>query len=402
MSQISTQSADIQIARLEMMLEISRSLNSTHDLSELLQSITNVATRLTDTEAASILLIDKRTHDLYFEAATGEKRAEIERIAVPMEGSIAGWIATNGEPLVINNIIHDSRHYREIDQQLNFQTRSILGVPLRTQNEVIGVLEVINKRHLATFSGDDLYILNTLASQAAVAINNARLFAQSDQIADMVHELRSPLASIMGFSELLLIREDMAPKDIRAGLQSIHREAGRLAVFINDFLDLTRLETGRTILQKQIIKLDTLSEQVLNTFHPQALEHQITLSLDSQADIPLVSGDQTRIRQVLVNLIDNAIKYSDTGGQVQIKIFSNDVRVQVSVSDTGSGIAPDELEAVFDKFYRLDRHARTTRGSGLGLPIAKKIIEAHEGDIWVESEVGIGSKFNFSLPIHPN
>lgn len=388
-----------RVARLEMMLEVSRALNSTLDLGVLLQSITEVATELTNTEAASILLLDKKTGELYFEAATGEKQAEIERIAVPLEGSIAGWIAQNGEPLVIDDIQADTRHYNEVDKSLSFQTRSILGVPLKVKRETIGVLEVINKRHDTGFTDDDIYTLNTLASQAAIAIENARLFEQSDQLADMIHELRSPITSVIGFSQLMLVKPNLSKQELRKGLESINREATRLAQMINDFLDLTQLETGRTRMEVTNVNLQTLAKEVVELFYPQASDQDIHLSLHVENEVPEVKGDANRLKQVLLNLVDNAIKYTPNGGKVSINLSCNDVRVQVSVRDTGKGIASDDLELVFDKFYRVDEDENKIRGSGLGLSIAKKIIEAHGGDIWVESEVGAGSNFTFSLKL---
>lgn len=393
------QSTDVQVARLEMMLEISRALNSTLDLDVLLQSITEVATELTDTEAASILLLDRKTGELYFEATSGEKRAVIERIVVPLEGSIAGWIARNGEPLVIDDIQKDGRHYGEIDKILEFKTRSILGVPLKFKQEIIGVVEVLNKRHDASFSGDDVYILNTLASQAAIAIENARLFAQSDQLADMIHELRTPISSAIGFIQLMLLKPEITLDEVRDGLENIYRESSRLSQMINDFLDLSQLETGRTRLEKTRVNLQTLLQEVVELFYPQAQDQNITLTLDIEHNLPEIMSDANRLKQVLVNLVDNAIKYSKSGGLVTIMVSFNEVRVQISIRDTGLGIAQNELEAVFDKFYRVPSHESTARGSGLGLPIAKKIIEAHKGDIWVESEVGTGSTFTFSLPL---
>ncbi len=393
------QSTDVQVARLEMMLEISRALNSTLDLYTLLQSIAKVATELTDTEAASILLLDKKTGELYFEAVTGEKQAEIERVVVPLEGSIAGWIAQNSEPLVIDDIEVDGRHYEGVDKRVQFKTRSILGVPLKFKQETIGVLEVLNKHHDTGFTGDDVYTLNTLASQAAIAIENARLFAQSDQLADMIHELRSPLASVIGFSQLMLIKPNLTPQDIRRGLTNIHREATRLSQMINDFLDLTQLETGRSRMEKAEVNLQMLVREVMDSIYPQALKQDITLNLNVENDIPIITGDAGRLKQVMINLVDNAIKYTPNGGLVDITLLHNDVRVQISVRDTGPGIPPDELELVFDKFYRVAENETRVRGSGLGLPIAKRIIEAHDGDIWVESEVGVGSTFAFSLPL---
>lgn len=382
-----------------MILEVSRSLNSTLDLDTLLESIMEVATELTDTEAASILLLDKKTGELYFEAASGNQLAEIGRIPVPLEGSIAGWIVKHSEALVIDNAQQDERHFGDVDKRLDFTTKNILGVPLRAKQNTIGVLEVVNKHHKASFTKDDINILNILADQAAVAIENARLFRQSDELANVVHELRSPMASIIGYSELMLMKPDMNPQQVRNNLNSIKREATRLSQMINDFLDLTRLETGRIHMEKEPVNLQALTEEVIEQLYPQSKDKDIAVNFRINGKIPEVDGDWNRLKQVVWNLLDNAIKYNRQGGTVDVSLACNNVRTLFSVRNTGNGIPSDELEFVFEKFYRVLEENTGVQGTGLGLPIAKKVIEAHNGDIWVESEVGQSTTFTFSLPL---
>jgi len=391
-------SPEMQIARLELMLEISRSLNSTLNLRELLHSIMEVATQLTDTEAAGVLLLDKNTGELYFEAATGDREEEIGRISVPLEGSIAGWVAQHGEVLVIDNAQEDERHFGAIDSHTDFVTQNILGVPLKVHQKTIGVLEVVNKRQNSSFTNNDIDILNTLAAQAAVAIENARLFRQNDELANVVHELRSPMASIIGYSQLMLMQPDMPKDRLTKGLENIYQEATRLSQIINDFLDLAKLETGRVSMRREPVVLQELIEEVIEQLYPQAQEKEIRCNLDIKGVVPELKGDRNRIKQVLVNLLDTAIKYNRPGGKVELTLTCNAVRVLLSVGNTGQGIAPDKLDYVFDKFYRVDEEQHDVRGTGLGLAIAKSIVEAHNGEIWVESELGVGSKFTFSLP----
>ncbi len=392
-------SPEMQVARLEMILKISRSLNSTLDLDTLLQSLMDVAIELTDAEAASILLLDKKTGELYFEAAT-RNISTMERIPVPLEGSIAGWIVQNAEALVIDNVEQDTRHFAGVDQRINFTTNNILGVPLKIKQRPIGVLEVVNKHHNTSFSRDDISILNILSDQAAVAIENARLFRQSDELANVVHELRSPMASIIGYSELILMKNDMAPEQLRNGLESIHKEANRLSQMINDFLDLSRLETGRTRLEREPVDLLELTEEVIKQLYPQANEKEIVISLNITDDIPQFIGDINRLKQVTLNILDNAVKYNRQKGKIDVVLSATQIRVQLAIHNTGEGIPRDDLDFVFDKFYRVPNSEHGVRGTGLGLPIAKKIIEAHGGDIWVESEVGVGTTFTFSLPVN--
>jgi len=394
-----TLSPEIQIARLEMMLEVSRTLYAMLDLEALLKFVVEVASQLTDSEAASILLLDKKTGGLYFEAAAGEQWGVVERAPVSIEGSMAGWIVQNGEPLVVDSLTEDERHFGELDEMPRLKVRAILGAPLKFKEETIGALEIFNKRPDAGFTSDDIHLLNTLAAQAAVAIENARLFEQSDEVAKLVQELRVPVTSIADFSQLMLAKPDMGMENLRTELESVNREAVYLAQMVNNFLDLSKLETGRMRLEKQMVNLRLLAQEVVEQLHAQAAERNITLSLHGKDNIPKIRGDAHRLRQAIANLVDNAIKYNREGGLIEITLSGNRVRVQVSVQDKGTGIAPGDLELVFNKFYRASGNRDQLNGAGLGLSITKKIIEAHGGDIWVESELGVGSCFAFSLPL---
>jgi signal transduction histidine kinase len=381
------------------MLEVSRTLYAMLDLEAVLKFVVEVASQLTDSEAASILLLDKKTGGLYFEAAAGEQWGVVERTPVPIEGSMAGWIVQNGEPLVVDNTTEDSHRFGEVDEMPGLKVRTILGAPLKFKEETMGALEVFNKRPDAGFTSDDIHLLNTLASQAAVAIENARLFEQSDEVAKLVQELHVPVTSIADFSQLMLAKPDMGMENLRTELESVNREAVYLAQMVNNFLDLSKLETGRIRLEKQIVNLRLLAQEVVEQWHSRAIERNITLSLQGKDNIPNLLGDAHRLRQAMANLVDNAIKYNREGGLLEITLSGNRVRVQVSVQDKGRGIAPSDLELVFNKFYRANGNRDHLNGAGLGLSIAKKIIEAHGGDIWVESELGVGSRFTFSLPL---
>jgi two-component system phosphate regulon sensor histidine kinase PhoR len=173
----------------------------------------------------------------------------------------------------------------------------------------------------------------------------------------------------------------------------------RLAQMVNNFLDLTRLESGRIGLEEQMVNLGSLAQEVVDQFFPQALERNITLSLKMPDDFPELKGDPNRLKQAMASLVDNAIKYNREGGLVEIILAHGHVRGQVSVRDTGVGIAPADLELIFNKFYRVKSEADKVSGAGLGLSLAKQIIQAHGGDIWVESQLGSGSCFTFSLPL---
>ncbi len=389
-----------RLDRLESLLVLSRVLTSTLDLPTLLDLIVNSARELTDSEASSILLLDGKSGELYFEAASGGAES-IKRVVVPLDSSIAGWVCRSGMPLLIADTSQDQRFYKQADVESSYTTRSILAVPLKVKDKIIGCLEAVNKKIGGTFGTDDTETLTTLAAQAAVAIQNARLFEQSDQIAEMVHELRTPLTGIVAYSELLM-HPSIKPEMIADSVRTIHEEATRLAHFINDFLDLARLESGRARIAYQPVDIGRLVHEVVVLMRPQAAERNLMLTDQISSNLPMVKGDAQRLKQVLINLASNAIKYNREGGQVSICVDVKDNRLCVQVRDTGRGIAADALPHLFEKFYRVPDTEGWAQGTGLGLSIVRQLIEAHGGRIEVESQVGVGTTMTIMLPLLPS
>lgn len=387
------------LQRYERIIEISQRLNTTYNLRSLLETIISAAIELTDTQAASIMLIDSASGELRFEYASNIKPHEMERITIPMEGSIAGWIATHGEPRVINDVTQEPEHFNQVDDEIAFKTRSILGVPMRAHNKVIGVLEAINKLSSGSFRDEDIGILATLASQAAIAIENARLFQQSDFIAEMVHEIRTPLAALKA-STVLLQRSDLPKERMGDIIFTMQSETERLIRMTTEFLDLARLESGRFQLEKAAFPIEDLIRESMDVVVHQSREKSIRLILNADANY-LVNGDRGKLKQVILNLLTNAIKYNRIGGAVTIYISASiqySDFVEVAVEDTGFGITQDNLKNLFQKFFRVADTAGHTQGTGLGLAITRHIVEAHGGKIWVVSEHGIGSTFYVTLP----
>jgi len=239
-----------RVARLEGLIEISRSLNSTLSLRPLLNMIVVAARELTQTEACSILLVDRKSGQLYFEAATN--LPGIHSIVVPMKDSVAGWVVRTGEPIVVPDVSNDPRFYRKADEQSAFTTRSILAIPLNTRNKVIGVLEAINKMGEEGFTEEDTELMSVLADQAAVAVQNALLFQQSDLISEIVHEMRTPLSAIVSYAELMQ-RPDVTVSQCQQFAGIVMREAERLGGLASNFLELARLESGRAHLAQDPI-----------------------------------------------------------------------------------------------------------------------------------------------------
>lgn len=383
------------MARYEHLLEISQQLTSTLDLATLLRKIISVAEELTDTEAASILLLDPKTGDLRFEITTNLNPHETEEIIVPMEGSTAGWIVRHGEPRVIEDVRQEPSHFQGVDDTTEFETRNLLGVPMRAHDRVIGVLEALNKRNNQRFNEQDIKTLTILASQAAIAIENARLFQQSDFIAEMVHELRTPLTALKAMTSLLQ-RPNIPGNKRDETMMLMQEETERLIRMTSDFLDLARLESGRAHLDMMAFKLEKLLQESIEVVRPQANERGIIITLDC-GDL-MAKGDRGKIKQVLLNLLTNAVKYNRESGTIIVQAQPVEDTIQIAVADTGYGISKENQKNMFQKFYRVADTSGYTQGTGLGLVISKHIIEAHNGNIWLESVPGSGSTFYITLP----
>jgi len=403
MSQIkATHSTAELIARLETvsaqdlkrLLEISTILSSTLDLKQLLEMVIDTANTLTDTEYALILLIDQSTNKLYTAASSGVFFAEEGE--VPLEGSVAGWIVQNGRPFIIDELQSSGQEYLEASMINGTVPRNMLGVPLVTKDRVIGSLEAFNKRGDAIYSQQDVALLQALASQAAVAIENARLFMQTDLISEFMHELKTPLMALTAASELLA-REILDEKHQEL-IEMIQRETMRLSKMAQDFLDLARLESGRVQLAQGPVNLSLLVDDVVSLQEPQAADRGITITTILPEPAPMIIGDYDRLKQVLLNLTNNAIKYNVDQGQIEIVIMDMDKELMIAISDTGPGIAKENQVHLFERFYRIPDGEGFTEGTGLGLSISARIMQEHGGRIEVNSARGQGSIFRCYLP----
>ncbi len=380
-------------------MDISRTLVLTLDLPRLLNKIVLAAAELTDTEVASIMLFDPQSGELRFEAATNLSAAALQGIVVPVEGSIAGWIVTHPEPLVVPDATKDPRWSQDVDRRVSFITHSILGVPLVARDKTLGALEAINKRN-GTFTAEDITVLQTLAAQASVAIVNVRLFQQSDVISEMVHELRAPLTSLTAASQLLL-RPDL-PTDKRDQItRTIQSETGRLAQMTTEFLDMARLESGRVRYTIEAFDLAGLIRECVAVIQPQAAARGLRVDLQLPPAPKKLESDRSKVKQVILNLLTNAVKYNRENGVITVRLTPapDGAACTVSVTDTGKGIPPESMSRMFEKFYRVPDTERTVAGTGLGLSIAKKMVEVLGGEMNVRSTYGTGSTFSFSLPV---
>ncbi len=402
-----------QVAFLTRMVAISRLLNSTVDFNHLLQLIMDTATEILDAEAASILLVDERTGELFFAASSGTSQEMLQRIKVPVEGSLAGTIYKTGQPLIVNDASHDPRHYDGVDACFNsFQTRSLLGVPLTVRDRSIGVLEVVNKRDRQPFGDEDVDILFALASQAAVAIENARLIQRlqdanrrlaeldrlkSNFISIVSHELRTPLMIVLGYASYL---HDSSSPDTAEKIDMVLKGARQLQGIIDQITNLGYLEHGVSSQKRESFVIQELVAEVCEQWRPLADGKRQSLQVRLPSHPITIYADRTQMAVVLSNLLSNAVRFTPEGGSIEVSVTPHTGSVTVAVADTGIGIPKERLEQIFDRFYQVEDHlTRHHEGLGVGLSIAREIVEQHGGRIWAESVVGRGSRFSFSLSL---
>ena len=290
--------------------------------------------------------------------------------------------------------------------------------PLLREDQVIGVLTVSRKTP-GDFAPEVVELLQTFATQSALAIQNARLFREiadksrqleaasrhkSEFLANMSHELRTPLNAILGFSEVLAERMFGEVNEKQAEyLQDILSSGRHLLSLINDILDLSKVEAGRLELELGRFHLPTALDNALTLVRERATRHGITLTQTVDEAVGDIVADERKVKQILLNLLSNAVKFTPEGGRVGLTATAADGVITIAVSDTGIGIAPEDQAAIFEEFRQVGRDdARTQEGTGLGLTLAKKFVELHGGRIWVQSQVGQGSTFSFTLPVRPD
>ncbi len=292
--------------------------------------------------------------------------------------------------------------------------RALLALPLLREDRLIGGL-VVRRKAAGEFPAPVVDLLQTFAAQSVLAIHNARLFREieekgrelasatkhkSEFLANMSHELRTPLNAILGYTELILdnIYGDVSEK-IRDVLERLAHNGRHLLGLINDVLDLSKIEAGQLTLSLNEYSMGEVVQTVFISVEALAVEKKLGLKSSVPRDLSIARGDEQRIAQVLLNLLGNAIKFTDEG-EVRVEVTDSDDTFLVSVSDTGPGLSEADQKRIFDEFHQADgSNTREKGGSGLGLSIAKKIVEMHGGRIWVESNVGKGSTFRFTLPV---
>ena len=397
--------------KIAQLVEISAILNSTLKPDLLLQNILESAADLLDCCVISILLYDEREKELRFAATSSVNIDQLEQIPVPLDNSLAGTIYTENRHLVINNTKDDPRHYDEVGDEVGLQVDSLLGVPMRIKDRVTGVIEALNKKE-GEFTDFDVSLLLVVASQAAISMHNAQLIqalqkanvelSQADKLkrdlmAVASHELRTPLGNILGYATLLY--EDAIDEN-KPLASSILKASSKLRAVLDDIANMNLLYTGEADLDftestvQQVIEY--AKEEVNATINKE--DNTVVYEVPEEP-IPLLI-DLPKMSVVFVNLLLNAIRFTPVDGEITLRISDRKDEVMVSIIDTGRGIPEESLEKIFEVFYQEDDHmTRRYGGLGLGLSIARELVNLHGGRIWAESDgIGKGATFRVVLP----
>jgi signal transduction histidine kinase/CheY-like chemotaxis protein len=398
-------------ARLRTLLpvhELTSALVATTDLSTLAAQVVELATRETGAGGCSLLLLDEAKQDLYLAAACGQMGLPSET-RLPLGQGIAGWVAESGEPMRVQGALASNGSFASFSEAGD---GSAVCLPLVVKGRTIGVMSLLKPGGAAPFTEADNGLLSILAGGAAVAIENARLFTdlqrayarlaeldhrKSEFISVAAHELRSPLASVITYATLMEENPDhFGPEHLRVIVEA----ATRLQLLLDDMLHFRNLDARSAVLRPEPVSVVGAAQEAVRSLAHLALAKEQELRVNVEPDLPLVWADPEKLQVILLNLIANAVKFTPNNGTITVGAARGNSGLVVSVHDTGAGIPEPERERIFESFYQVaDSLRREHRGLGLGLPIAKGMVELHGGRIWVESEVGRGSTFSFTLPI---
>ena len=406
------------VEQLTALGEVSRAVSSTLDVETVLDTIVSRASQLAGAAGCSIYEYDEGAERFELRATHNDDADFVEALrATPLrkgEG-LMGRAANMREPIQIPDITQPGAYRSSVrDTLIRFGYRALLSVPLLREDQIIGSLS-FNRKAPGEFPPEVVDVLKTFATQSALAIQNARLFREiadksaqlesasrhkSEFLANMSHELRTPLNAIIGFSEILAEKMfgDINEKQTEY-LQDILESGRHLLSLINDILDLSKIEAGRMELELSEFDLPTAIDNALILVRERASRRGIQLGSTIDKRLGMIGGDERKVKQVLLNLLSNALKFTPEGGRIDVGARLDGDMAEVSVADTGIGIAPEDQDAVFEEFRQVGAADKKAEGTGLGLALSRRFIELHGGKIWVTSQLGAGSTFTFTLPV---
>jgi signal transduction histidine kinase/CheY-like chemotaxis protein len=404
-----------RVAQLEALGEVGEAVSSSLAMDEVLNAIMLNAVRLSRTDGGSIMEYDEAERAFSVRSAYGTAPHVLERLRhtrIEVDSTFVGRATLEGRPLELPDL-NDVALDPHLQTLYDDGWRSVAAIPMLRQGRIIGAM-VVRRKSTGGFSGETLDLMQSFAAQSALAIHNARLFRElelksaelevasrhkSEFLASMSHELRTPLNAVIGFSEVLL--EQMFG-DINQRqeeyLRDIWSSGKHLLELITEILDLSKVEAGKMQLEPSTFSVPAALDYGISLLRERACLHGIDLHLDVEAGLDVIDADELRFKQVVLNLLTNAVKFTPDGGSVRVGATTEEGQLVVTVSDTGQGVPPEDRERIFESFQQGGRGATHEEGTGLGLTLCRRIIELLGGRLWLTSEVGKGSTFAFAVP----
>ncbi|GAB3441483.1 hypothetical protein GCM10027517_17560 [Phycicoccus ginsengisoli] len=406
-----------RVDQLEALAEVGEAVSSSLDADEVLGTIVTTAVQLSGTDGGSLMEFDEDSRLFRVRTAIGTPEEVVEALRdsrIHIDETLVGRACLARTPTQVPDL---DAVERDLHLEVLYAAgwRSLLAIPLLRADRVVGAL-VVRRRRAGAFGEETCEVLEAFASQSAIALTNARLYQELEQqsaalaeasrhksefLASMSHELRTPLNAVIGFSEVLLERMfgDLNERQ-EDYLRDILGSGRHLLALLNDVLDLSKVEAGQMELDRTDFEVEPAIGYVLAMIRERASDHRITVRTEVSDDVGTVRADELRFKQVLLNLLSNAIKFTPDGGHVAVTARVVGGELEMTVADTGIGIAVQDQQRIFDSFQQGARAARRVEGTGLGLTLTKRIVELHGGRMWLTSELGHGSTFGFSLPLH--
>jgi two-component system NtrC family sensor kinase len=405
-----------RVKELTVLFGVSKSVTSLLDLDKVLERVVEAAVFIAKAEEGALWLLEPTTGELLLRAEKGldQQRAQLRRLKA--QDSMVGQVFRASRPIrMVSGVGEDGMKIKT-----NYLALALLSVPLLAKSQPIGVLSVANRTQNRPFTANNEAMLQTLADYAAIAITNARLYREihafsqeleekvrertlelRNSVSTVYHELNNPITAIGGYAALLL--------DTKAGplnteqtrfLGRIRSNVERLVRLVDDLSDVSKIEDGRLTLEPKPLNLKQVVEETINSLSSLITEKGLQVDITLAPDSSPVMGDPQRVAQILTNLVSNACRYTPAGGQIIITSSQGNGTAELTVRDSGIGIRPNELDRIFERFYRSDDPlVQDQPGTGLGLAITKSLVELHGGELWVKSVVGKGSTFGFTLPL---
>ncbi|HEX6249269.1 MAG TPA: GAF domain-containing protein [Nocardioidaceae bacterium] len=406
---------DKKVEQLEALREVGEAVSSSLDVDDVLSTIVMHAVELSETDGGSIMEYSERDRCFLVRSVYRTEADVVERlrsIRIDLDETLVGRAATERQPIALTDLgaVGLDPHLQIL---YDAGWRSVVAVPLMREDRIIGSL-IVRRKRTGDFTRETLHLLETFASQSALALLNAQLYRElkeqsaelamasrhkSEFLASMSHELRTPLNAVLGFSEVLLERMFGDINDRQEEyLRDIHGSGKHLLELLNEILDLSKVEAGRMEVEYSTFELRPLLDATASMVRERAAAHGIDLTVETAEDVGEIYSDELRLKQVVLNLLTNAVKFTGDGGSVVVRAHRGPGGVEITVADTGIGIPEADRERIFESFQQGGRGGSREEGTGLGLTLSRRIVELLGGHMWLESEIAVGSTFGLVLP----